>query len=70
MKRYLNFAGDDYYPKGGWYDAGESHDNLQDAIEQAYNNEWWHVVDLETGKIVASSYPEDMDNSASPFAGE
>lgn len=53
MKRYLLFAGDRYYPAGGWQDFKGSFDSLTEAILAAVNSfEWWHVVDGYSGKVV------------------
>lgn len=56
MKRYIVFAGDNYYPRGGWKDKRGSFDQLDEAVNKAkeYYEEdrgyhWCHVVDLETG---------------------
>ena len=54
MKRYLLFAGDDYYPKGGWRDFQDGFNTLEDALKGAANakKDWWHVVDMQ-----ASGFP-------------
>jgi hypothetical protein len=59
MKRYLVFAGQEYYPSGGWDDFHDSFDDLEQARKAA--NEWvsdsgfywWQIVDLTVGTIVA-----------------
>lgn len=56
-KRFLVFAGDRYYPDGGWNDMRQSFDKLEDAVAQGYidggdNDGWWHVVDMITGEKV------------------
>lgn len=57
MNRYLVFAGDQYYPQGGWDDFRGSFEDLHEAIDRIdLNAEWWHIVDLETGAQVANSY--------------
>ena len=65
MKRYLAFGGADYYAVGGWHDFVGDFDEMQPAIAAAnaravdcsetYN--WWHVIDIETGKAVAENIP-------------
>ena len=48
------FAGDSYYPVGGWGDFQGVFDSLEDAVA-AYDeglNDWGHVVDLCTQKEV------------------
>ena len=58
MNNYLLFAGDNYYPSGGWEDfigsfstQEEAQDVGADKIEDEFN--WYHVVDLSSGNIVA-----------------
>ncbi len=51
MKRFLLFAGDDYYPSGGWGDFVGSYDSVEEAIPDAYS-EWAHIVDTATGDVV------------------
>lgn len=53
MKRYLLFAGDCYYPCGGWSDFRGSFDNLDEARELAMKDhdpgwDWFHIVDTQT----------------------
>jgi hypothetical protein len=52
--RFVLFAGDDYYPSGGWDDFVASYETFGDALRQAANIErdWWQIVDLEGGNIV------------------
>jgi hypothetical protein len=63
MKRFLLFAGDQYYPSGGWQDFKKSFDTALEAVRAAAGStkevdlktrswEWWQVVDLKTGKMV------------------
>jgi hypothetical protein len=54
MKRFMLFAGPDYYPGGGWSDFSDSFDTLDSAISQAkkQDDDWWHVVDAKTGVMV------------------
>lgn len=64
--RYLIFAGEDYYPKGGGLDLRGGHDELKKVQEKAaemvkptknkwgtdcYEFDWLHILDTETGKI-------------------
>ena len=59
MKRYLVFAGDTYYPNGGWddiYGAYETSDEAVAAADEAHDQyDWVQVIDIET----ASLYIED-----------
>ena len=57
MKQYALFAGDEYYARGGWNDFINSFSTQEGAIEETANidKEWWHVIDLSTGEIIATS---------------
>lgn len=53
--RFLLFAGDTYYACGGGHDFVDSFENLECAIEAGQNikgRDWWHVFDVEAGKVV------------------
>jgi len=54
MGRYLLFAGDEYYPAGGWQDYRGRFNSLNEAIKAAAKLtwDWWQIVNLETGKII------------------
>ena len=56
MKRYLLFAGEDYYPSGGAYDFVGSFDSIDEAVNalnyKEYRDCWANVFDLTTEKIV------------------
>ena len=68
MKRYLAFAGDTYYPSGGWRDfrgdfnlAGEAY------AEVGYEGDssgWWQIVDTKTGQIVQQDEESERDAQA------
>jgi hypothetical protein len=49
---FLLFAGDNYYPSGGWKDYRGSYASEEDAIawlaDQSFD--WWHLV--SGGQIV------------------
>lgn len=51
IKRFLLFAGDTYYPNGGWGDFIASFETKEDAIEAERmaraRNSWSHLIDLE-----------------------
>lgn len=52
---FLLFAGDTYYACGGGHDFVGSFESLEDAIEAGENlkgRDWWHVFDVEIGKVV------------------
>lgn len=50
------FAGNKYYPSGGWYDYKASYTSLITALEAVAEMEcdWWQIVDLRIGQIVKS----------------
>lgn len=59
MKQYLAFAGESFYPAGGWDDLVGTFGTLNDAIDAVVPKHvigpcgWWgHVVDGATGKRV------------------
>ena len=58
MKRFLVFAGNNYYPGGGWTDFRKDADTIEAARELAEvrgvygTSDWVHVVDTQTGEIV------------------
>lgn len=54
-KRYLVFAGDYYYPLGGWGDFYDAFDTVEQAVECINGpavNEWAEVVDGLTQKRI------------------
>lgn len=64
LKRYLLFAGASDDPGGGWYDFRGSFEDPYEAFEAARTArpeqrgpgpgiDWWHVIDGQTGAIVA-----------------
>lgn len=54
MKNYLLFAGDHYYPSGGWDDFREAFETWGEAdqegkgLKEQHKVDWYHVVDLES----------------------
>jgi hypothetical protein len=54
MDRFLLFAGDTYYPLGGWGDYKGSFPTLEEALKAAAANswDWFHVVDLLSGEVL------------------
>lgn len=55
MKRYLVFAGDQYYPAGGWEDfmgAFVTLEEAQDYYEKLTGTDWKQLVDLETQTVL------------------
>jgi hypothetical protein len=62
-KRYALFAGDCFYPKGGWADFVGFYDTLEAADtaavepdQDAVSGWFYNISDLETGEIVASEW--------------
>ena len=67
-KRYWLFGGECYYATGGVHDRQGMYDTIADAVAEGKRQqaaewsgrlhdvyEWWHVVDITTGEIVAGS---------------
>lgn len=56
-ERYLLFAGDRYYPSGGWRDYKmdfSSVESAKTAVTGLDDYDWWQIVDSETRQIVES----------------
>jgi hypothetical protein len=56
--RYVLFAGQNYYPDGGWYDMegmSDDIDSLADAVKRLSDIDWWHIVDMDTMETVLIS---------------
>jgi hypothetical protein len=62
---YALFAGDNYYPGGGWADFVKSFDTLDMAKDYVQHNDavwdWYQIVDLANQKVVDASADYDMD---------
>lgn len=67
-KRYWLFGGVCYYASGGVHDRQGIYDTIAEAVAEGKRqqksvwsgrlhdvHEWWHVVDITTGEIVAGS---------------
>lgn len=55
MKRYLLFAGDIYYPAGGWRDFIGDFDVLDEAKARLIRNrsyDWYQIYDTKHNEIV------------------
>jgi aminoglycoside phosphotransferase (APT) family kinase protein len=60
MKRYILFAGEYYYPGGGWTDFVGSFATVEEAVADykaretadPYRWDWYQVLDMETWTIV------------------
>jgi hypothetical protein len=58
LNRFLLFAGDAYYPGGGWEDfvkAFPTLEEVQQAGKEIGRRQWWHIVDLEQLKMTHES---------------
>jgi hypothetical protein len=51
MKRYLLFAGYQYYPRGGWTDFIDSFDTKEEAFAETARYDWCHVVDTQEWSV-------------------
>jgi hypothetical protein len=54
VKRFVLFAGETYYPSGGWGDFNGSFDTIEEAraaesIAES-GGDWTQIIDLETGE--------------------
>ena len=55
------FAGENFYPAGGWQDLVGVYHSVEDArqslqaIEES-SRQWWQIVDLDTALMVESFY--------------
>jgi len=60
MKQFLLFAGERYYPSGGWQDFRGDFDSQWEAAAAAWKlpggYDWWHIIDTKTGKTVAEHH--------------
>lgn len=65
--KFLVFAGECYYPGGGWDDFVDHYDTKEEAVADArawetdrgkHAEVWWHVVDVKEDKIVSKSDDE------------
>ena len=57
-KRYWLFAGNDCYATGGVHDLEGSFDSVVEAeagAQKLESDQWYHVVDITTGQIVAGT---------------
>ena len=56
LKRFLLFAGDTYYPSGGWDDYKATYATRRATVKAvnrwSTKGGWAHAVDSETGEII------------------
>jgi hypothetical protein len=53
VKRYFLFAGDNYYPDGGWDDFKSMSDDIEELKNSTGGWDWAHIIDSTTGRRVA-----------------
>lgn len=59
-KRFLLFAGDDYYPKGGAldllgaFDSAEEAESAHDPKRFNYDGGWANILDVEAATVLRS----------------
>mgnify|MGYP003660278962 CR=1 FL=1 len=74
MKRFLLFAGEYYYPYGGWYDLKQDFDSLEAAVSRAKidfggEDRWWHIVDSLLGiEVCDNQTRQKPENYSTPIA--
>lgn len=62
LKRYLLFAGETYYPSGGWMDFIRSFDSKKDAVILARqlksegDIDWFHIIDTQKPIDISDCY--------------
>jgi hypothetical protein len=62
MKRFLLFAGSNYYPSGGWFDFRGSFDSIAEGVtfteEITFSKrfDWYHIIDSVTGEFVREEF--------------
>lgn len=58
MKKYLLFAGDNYYPDGGWDDFLGAFDTPLEAAKalQGHRCDWYQLVDTETFSVMGKDW--------------
>ena len=77
MKRYMVFAGDNYYPGGGMDDHCGCYDTMVEAVRGIGECDWWHILDTKTmqcynlnGEQRRMSGPELLEWAAEIDKGE
>lgn len=73
MKAYILFAGDHYYPIGGWRDKKLETDSIEEAIEESNKfcerypdlrkYDWADILDTATGEIIYSRCNETINST-------
>lgn len=70
MMRYILFAGETYYPGGGWNDFVADGDTVEElelitkkmegADNSSHDWDWWHIVDTQQDEVVAGKFNDDQ----------
>ena len=64
-KKYLLFAGEYYYPSGGFHDFKGSFDTIRDVLSNVWDyHDWYHIVDSETLEIIKDGSKDDDEIKA------
>jgi hypothetical protein len=70
MKQFLVFAGESYYPAGGFKDYASAHETFaeaQAARQQCHSRYGWsHIVDLQKLQIIESQYESNPIQQLEP----
>lgn len=63
--RYLVFAGDSYYARGGMLDFHMATDDIEaDGVKNIIaNNDWAHVYDMQEGRIIKQYYKGNVNDN-------
>lgn len=57
MKKFLLFAGETYYPLGGWEDLRGDFDSIEDARDKlSGHDDWYQIVDRHSGKVMKAMW--------------
>ena len=58
MNKFLLFAGEEFYPGGGWSDFVGAYPTQHEAKEAATKQQgsWWQIVDVTTLLVVANDF--------------
>jgi hypothetical protein len=66
---FVLFSGETFYARGGWHDSPTLFDTLHEAIARGEerlaepcHHDWYHVVNLRSGTIVAKSAEQAYGN--------
>ena len=66
MKRFLVFAGQEYYPLGGWADFKGSYDSIEEVIAERIETDWLIIRDVQDESPTAF-WIADNGKGSGPF---